>query len=167
MEAIILFEQIIIQFLISFIATACFGVIFNVPPKTIPACGFVGAIGWVIYYLLIEFGLDDVRSSFIGAFAVSLFANFSSRKFKMPMIIFSVCGIIPLVPGGIAYNTMRNVIELDYNAGLQNGVHAFIISGALAMGIVFTEVLLQIVSRFFKNGKTSIQLFVKIRKKIM
>ena len=30
------------------------------------------------------------------------------------MIIFSVAGIIPLVPGGTAYNAMRNIVEKDY-----------------------------------------------------
>ena len=62
-------------------------------------------------------------------FIVSLVAHYAARKFRMPMIVFSVSGIIPLVPGGIAYNTMRNIMELDYIMGLQNGMRAFMISG--------------------------------------
>nr|WP_285848926.1 threonine/serine exporter family protein [Solibacillus isronensis] len=158
-------EHVLAQIVISFIATACFGVIFNAPIKTIPACGFVGAVGWAVYYVLFESGLDDVRASFLGAFVVSLVAYFFARKFRMPMIIFSVSGIIPLVPGGIAYSTMRNVMELDYIAGLENGMRAFMISGAIAMGLVFAEVMMQIILRIMRKGRTSIQSFTKVKKR--
>ena len=153
------------QLIISFFATACFGVIFNAPTKAIPTCGFVGAIGWGIYYLMADYGLDEVRASFIGAFIVSLVAHYAARKFRMPMIELSVSGIIPLVPGGIAYNTMRNIMELDYIMGLQNGLRAFMISGAIAMGLVFTEVIMQIILRLMRQGKTSIQSFMKVKKR--
>lgn len=158
-------DSIVVQIVISFIATACFGVIFNAPTKAIPACGFVGAVGWSIYYVIVDTGLDDVRASFISAFIVSLVAHFFARKFRMPMIIFSVSGIIPLVPGGIAYNTMRNIMELDYITGLQNGMRAFMISGAIAMGLVFAEVIMQMFLRLMSKGKTSIQSFMKVRKR--
>lgn len=158
-------DHVIAQIMISFVATACFGVIFNAPTKTIPACGFVGAVGWAVYYILINGGLDEVRASFLGAFVVSLVAYFFARRFRMPMIIFSVSGIIPLVPGGIAYSTMRNVMELDYITGLENGIRAFMISGAIAMGLVFAEVMMQIILRVMRKGRTSIQSFTKIKKR--
>ncbi len=158
-------DNVYLQVLISFVATACFGVVFNAPTKAIPACGFVGAVGWAIYYLLVEYGLDEVRASFIGAFVVSLVAHIFARRFRMPMIIFSVSGIIPLVPGGIAYNTMRNVMEYDYIMGLQNGMRAFMISGAIAMGLVFAEVIMQVLLKSKNKGKTSIQSFMKAKKR--
>ena len=154
----------VVQALLSFVAITCFGVIFNAPTKAIPYCGFVGAIGWTVYYVLFEQGLDEVQASFVGAFVVSIVAHIFARRYRMPMIVFSVSGILPLVPGGIAYNTMRNIIELDYLTGMQNGMRAFMISGALAMGLVFAEVIMQIVFRLMRKGKTSIQSFVKMKK---
>jgi uncharacterized membrane protein YjjB (DUF3815 family) len=158
-------DSVIWQVLISFVATACFGVVFNVPTRAIPICGLVGAIGWAVYYLLMGYGLDEVRASFIAAFAVSLVAQLLARKFKMPMIIFNVSGIIPLVPGGIAYNTMRNIMEFDYVMGIQNGLRAFMISGAIAMGLVFAEVITQILFKTKNKGKTSIQSYMKSKKR--
>ncbi|MEO4053873.1 threonine/serine exporter family protein [Solibacillus sp. CAU 1738] len=154
----------VIQAILSFVATACFGVIFNAPTKAIPYCGFVGSIGWSIYYALSVQGIDEVRASFIGAFVVAIVAQLFARRYKMPMIIFSVSGIIPLVPGGIAYNTMRNIVELDYAMGIQNGMRAFMISGAIAMGLVFAEIIMQILLRMMSKGKTSIQSFIKLKK---
>lgn len=156
--------EIMIQVVLSFIATACFAVVFNAPIKAIPACGLVGSVGWTIYFVLFQNGVDEVKASFIGAFIVAFVAHLFARKFRMPMIIFSVSGILPLVPGGIAYNTMRNIVELDYLSGMQNGMRAFMISGAIAMGLVFAEVLMQIMYRMMRKGLTSIESYIKVKK---
>ncbi|MFJ7952574.1 threonine/serine exporter family protein [Lysinibacillus sp. NPDC096418] len=146
----------ILQFVASFIATACFGTIFNVPPKTYFHCGLVGALGWIIYYVLTQNGLDVVEASFFGAFVIAIVAHTYARRFKMPMLIFSVAGIIPLVPGGMAYNSMRNVVEDDYIQGLQYGMKAFLITGAIVIGLVFAEVLVQLVFRAMHASKEKI-----------
>jgi uncharacterized membrane protein YjjB (DUF3815 family) len=157
--------EFILQVIFGFIFTACFGVIFNAPTKAIPYCGIVGAIGWIIYYLVIQISATEVQASFLGAFVVGIVAQVFARRFKMPMIIFNVSGIIPLVPGGIAYNTMRNIIELDYNMGIQNGMRAFMISGALAMGLVFAEVIVQLALQMLSSGKTSMQTFARAKRR--
>lgn len=153
--------EYIVEIILSFIATACFGVIFNAPTKVIPYCGFIGAIGWAIYAGCTNFqDLSAIQSSFISAFCVTFIAQVFARVKKLPVIVFSVSGIIPLVPGGAAYNTMRNIVEQDYVTGMQNGMFVFMISGAIAMGLVFAEVIMQIFLRMLRVGKTSIESFV-------
>ena len=156
--------DILIQIGLSFIATSCFGVIFNAPIKAIPWCGIVGSVGWTIYHLLSEAGVYEVHASFVGAFVVAIVAHIYARRFRMPMIVFSVSGIIPLVPGGIAYNAMRNIVEVDYLTGMEYGMRAFLISGAIAMGLVFAEVIMQLMYRSMRKGRTSIQSFIKEKK---
>ncbi|MFZ1354837.1 MAG: threonine/serine exporter family protein, partial [Enterococcus aquimarinus] len=39
----------LIQFLFSFLSTIAFGVITNVPRRTLLASGLTGALGWMIY----------------------------------------------------------------------------------------------------------------------
>ncbi len=156
--------DILQNLLISFIATSCFGIVFNVPIKTIPWCGMVGSIGWTTNYLLIKNGLNAVHASLVGAFIVAIVAYIFARQFRMPMIIFSVSGVIPLVPGGMAYNAMRSMLENDYVAGVEGIVRALMTSGALAMGLVFAEVLMQLLFRSFTKGRTSIESFIKNKK---
>ena len=153
--------DILIQIGLSFLATSCFGVIFNVPIKVIPWCGIVGSLGWTIYYLLSQASVYEVHATFVGAFVVSIVAHIYARRLRMPMIVFSVSGIIPLVPGGIAYNAMRNIVEVDYLMGMEYGMRAFLISGAIAMGLVFAEVIIQFMYRIMRKGRTSIQSFIK------
>ena len=153
--------DILIQIGLSFIATSCFAIIFNAPIKVIPWCGIVGSLGWTIYNLLSQAGVYEVHATFIGAFVVSIVAHIYARRLRMPMIVFSVSGIIPLVPGGIAYNAMRNIVEVDYLMGMEYGMRAFLISGAIAMGLVFAEVIIQFMYRIMRKGRTSIQSFIK------
>lgn len=154
--------EYVIQALLSFIATACFGVIFNAPTKVIPYCGLVGAVCWLLYYVLTSFQhLEMIQATFLSAFLVAFMAHVLARTKCMPVIVFSVAGIIPLVPGGAAYNTMRNIVEQDYTTGLQNGMLVFMISGAIAMGLVFSEVIMQVLFSFFRIGRTSISSFMK------
>lgn len=156
--------DILIQIVLSFIATSCFAVIFNAPVKVLPWCGIVGSLGWTIYYLLSQAGVYEVHATFVGAFVVAIVAHIYARRFRMPMIVFSVSGIIPLVPGSIAYNAMRNIVEVDYLAGMEYGMRAFLISGAIAMGLVFAEVIMQFMYRIMRKGRTSIHAFIKDKK---
>jgi len=148
--------------ILSFFATAGIGVIFNVPRKNLIYCGFVGVVGWMIYFILTEHGMDVVNASFFSAFVIAIVSHLYARRFKMPMIIFIIGGIIPLVPGGMAYNAMRNVVEADYIQGLQYGFKAFLITGAIVIGLVFAEVLIQLI---FRSVRTSKETFKKVYKK--
>nr|WP_106782450.1 threonine/serine exporter family protein [Lysinibacillus timonensis] len=154
----------IVHAICSFIATACFGVIFNAPVKAIPYGGLVGAIGWMIYYTSMKYGIAEVQATFLAAFVVAIVAQIFARRFKTPMIVFNVSGIIPLVPGGIAYNTMRSIVELDYTSGIEYGMRAFMISGAIAMGLVFAEVMTQLIFKIRNKGWTSMQSFARLKK---
>lgn len=135
------------QLVTSFIASAGFAVLFNVPRGSLVKCGFVGMVGWLLYLLLMDRGMDTILASLGASFLVTLISQFFAKLYKTPIIIFSVSGIIPLVPGGIAYDAMRNVVENHYDIAVQLAAKAFMISGAIAIGLVFSEVIHQIVRR--------------------
>lgn len=143
----------IIQAVLSFLAAMGFGIIFNAPRKMLFYCGFVGMTGWLVYSSFSSLTGDPVQSSFLGAFAVALVAHIFARLFRTPMIIFSVAGIIPLVPGGMAYNAMRHIVENDYITAISFASRAFMVSGAIAMGLVFAEVIIQLMFRSIAKEK--------------
>ncbi|MBB5324803.1 uncharacterized membrane protein YjjB (DUF3815 family) [Anoxybacillus tepidamans] len=135
--------MLIEQLVTSFIASAAFGLIFNVPKKLLAHCGFVGMSGWFIYILFVQYDMDSIFATFVAAFFVAVVSQALARMYKTPMTIFSVSGIIPLVPGGLAYEAMRHVVVNDYNMAIQLAAKAFMISGAIAMGLIFSEVINQ------------------------
>ncbi|PUB16823.1 threonine/serine exporter family protein [Paenisporosarcina sp. OV554] len=145
----------IVQGILSFIIAISFAIIFNAPRKKLVACGVVGMSGWLIFSGFTLVSGDSVQASFAGAFMVALAAHILSKRFRMPMIIFSVPGIILLVPGGLAYNAMRNIVENDYLTAIGFASKAFMTSGAIAMGLVFAEVLMQLIFRYLRKRKTA------------
>lgn len=120
----------ILQLITSFIAASTFCILFNAPVRALLQCGFAGMIGWMLY-LLLDYSSDTVVATFGATVVIGLISQFFARSFKMPVIIFSVGGIIPLVPGGLAYDAMRRFVENDNNLGIQYGVQALLLSEPL------------------------------------
>ncbi|WP_336787514.1 threonine/serine exporter family protein [Paenibacillus sp. MMO-177] len=135
------------QAITSFIASAAFGLIFNAPRQMLPQCGVVGMIGWLLYMSSTEMGLETIPATLIAVIIVAIISQLFAKLYKTPIIVFSVAGIIPLVPGGIAYDAMRKVVENDYDIAVQLGVKAFMISGTIAIGLVLSEVVNQTIRR--------------------
>lgn len=133
--------------LFSFLAAAAFGIIFNAPKSSLIQSGFVGMLGWIIYILFTMNGADAVNATLIASFVIAVASQVFAKLYRTPIIIFIVAGIIPLVPGGMAYDAMRNFVENDYNIALALAAKAFLISGAIAMGIVFSEVVNQLIRK--------------------
>jgi uncharacterized membrane protein YjjB (DUF3815 family) len=139
--------EILGQLITSFIATAAFGVIFNAPKETLVKCGLVGMGGWLIYYILEDYSRDAVLATLTATVFVGVVSQQLAKFYKTPVIIFSVAGIIPLVPGGLAYDTMRNFVENDYQLALSLGAKVTLLSGSIAFGLVFSEVINQVIRK--------------------
>ncbi|SDJ77703.1 threonine/serine exporter family protein [Salimicrobium halophilum] len=131
----------------SFFASAAFGIIYQAPRNTLIKCGLVGMVGWMIYAFLVWKEVDSVPATLTASFVIALVSQTLARRSRTPMIIFSVPGIIPLVPGSLAYDAMRNFVLNDYSAAISIAAKAFMISGAIAFGLVFSEVLNQIMKK--------------------
>jgi uncharacterized membrane protein YjjB (DUF3815 family) len=145
--------DIIGQLITSFVATAAFGVIFNAPKETLVKCGLVGMGGWIIYYVWEKYTGDAVLATFGATLFIGIVSQELAKLSKTPVIIFSVAGIIPLVPGGLAYDTMRKFVEDDYFSALALGAKVTMLSGSIAFGLVFSEVINQVVRKIKGSSK--------------
>ncbi|MFD1851635.1 threonine/serine exporter family protein [Oceanobacillus bengalensis] len=139
----------IAQLITSFIASAGFAILFNAPKNTLIQCGFVGMSGWILYYVLVAGGMDAIPATVLSAMLVAVVSHIFAKTFKTPIIIFNVAGIIPLVPGGVSYNAMRNFVENNYDIALQLSAQVMLLAGAIAIGLMFSEVINQITKKVF------------------
>lgn len=149
-------KDFFIHFSSSFIATFGFTVLYNIPRKTIVSASITGAIGWTSYFFLTNYlEVFDFISTIIASFLIAFASQIFARKLKTPVIIFTLPGLIPLVPGGPAYNMMRAFFEGNANLGLQFATNTFLTAGALALGLSINGVFFQLISSkdIFKRGK--------------
>ncbi len=59
---------IIIQLVLSYVATVTFAIITNVPKRALNACGITGTFGWMAYWTLMQMDSGTGASSLAGAF---------------------------------------------------------------------------------------------------
>lgn len=130
----------------AFFATVGFAYIFNAPKKSIFTTGVIGALGWIIYSYFVSSHNAAVMGSFIGAFVVAVLSEISARLFKMPVTIFLISGIIPLVPGSGLYYTMLALVQKNYGNAISIGTETIFAAGSIAVAIA-------LVSSLFKRRK--------------
>lgn len=144
-----------IHFTASFITALGFSVLYNIPRKTIFPAGITGAIGWTTYFFLNNyFGVAEFLSTIIASFFIAFFSQIFARRVRTPVIIFTLPGLIPLVPGGLAYNTMRAFVEGNTELGILSARDTFLTAGALALGLAINGAFFQLFSSkdLFKRG---------------
>ena len=141
------------QLVTSFLAAAAFGVLFNTPKESLIKAGFVGMIGWIVYYGLVEWGVNKVLATLVAAFFVGGISHFFAKRYKTPIIIFTVSGIIPLVPGGLAYYSTKSLVENHYNLAASYATQVLMFAGAIALGLILAEVMNQLMMKYHKRKR--------------
>ena len=129
------------HFIYSFFATVGFAIFLNAPKSTLISSGFVGGVGWSVFYYLVQLTGNDILANFIAALLVSYISEILARKLKQPAIIFIIPGIIPLVPGLGMYNTMLYLVQGNYTAAIAKGADVLFIAVALSMGVLIVTSL--------------------------
>jgi uncharacterized membrane protein YjjB (DUF3815 family) len=122
-----------------------FGILFNVPVRTLIAIWICGALGGFLKFNLLMLGAGVVSASFAGALAIGI-SSIPTAHFRhaQPMI-FAIPSVIPLIPGVFAYRTMLGLIKLTGAIGpdyqliisdtINNGAKTLFIIMSLAMGV--------------------------------
>jgi uncharacterized membrane protein YjjB (DUF3815 family) len=126
----------IIQICVSFLATVSFAILFYLPKRALIPVGVVGTIGWIILEVMQSHHISAVAGSFVAALIIAFVSEILARIQKMPVIVYTVAGIVPLVPGSKAYTTMSDFVKGEYLNGLAAGAETMLIAGAVATGLV-------------------------------
>ena len=131
-----------------------FGVLFNIKGKNLIFASLGGFLAWYVYLVSLKYSGFNLLGLFIASFAAGLFSEVMARILKSPVTTFSICSIIPLVPGGGMYYTMLESIHGNINQFLSIGLNTISIAGAIAVGILLASSITKIVL-IIKGKKTS------------
>ena len=117
-----------------FMGTIGYAVLYNIPAYFYISCGVTGALGWLMYLLVIQFSSPAI-ASFFGALVVVLIARFLTVRMKCPITIFLISAIFPLVPGAGIYNTVYYLVANEFSLAAYYGMNAVKVAFAIVMGI--------------------------------
>ncbi|PJI09768.1 MULTISPECIES: threonine/serine exporter family protein [Clostridium] len=135
----------ILNFIYAFIACAAFSILFNIKGKRIFIASLGGGLGWLIYILCIHYNVSITSSNFIAAMVVSIYCEIMARASKTPVIVYSVSGIIPLVPGNGMYNTMYETITGNLSKASEWGFKTLMYAGSIAVAIILVSSLARLI----------------------
>ncbi len=121
--------------ILAFAATAGFAILFNVPRRSLLACGLTGLGGYLARQVALAAGLSPTAAAFIGAACVGLLSEVFAYYFRLPATVFIVTGFIPLVPGVAAARAMFQFLSGNYGTGATYALDAARLTGAIAAGI--------------------------------
>jgi uncharacterized membrane protein YjjB (DUF3815 family) len=139
----------ILNCLYAFLSSLGFGVLFNIRDKNLIIASVGGALGWFTYLLSIKLQPSEIFSLFLASMVVSIYSEIMARVFKTPVTIFIICGIIPLVPGGLMYFATLEAVKGNLEISMSKGIQTLFSAGAIAIGIVFVSSI----STIFKKIK--------------
>ena len=145
---------IFIKTVFSFFATVAFGKLFKCPESCLYKAGFVGMVGFGVYIILLSgYGLSSMHSHFEGTEALTNCSQNFARWYRQPVPIFSIPGIIPLVPGLPLYRAMNYTMLNAYSLGMHTFVSAALDATAIAMGILLVSGL----AKVYKTSKKMVR----------
>ena len=136
-----------ITVLAAFIGCIGFAIQFNVHGPGIIICALGGALAWLAYCITLNCTNDTVMSNFIAAIFASVYAEIMARLHKVPVTVYLIAALIPLVPGSGIYYTMEHFIDGNIDAFLSTFVHTIAIAGCLAFGILLVSSLVRLTNR--------------------
>ncbi|WP_051555024.1 threonine/serine ThrE exporter family protein [Lachnospira multipara] len=134
------------------IFAACGGTIgitlwFNLDYKHIFMGTVCGTGGWAIVMLCTSLGLMEFLCYIIATATLTIFTEALARVYKCPVTVFLVPGIVPMVPGGLLYRTLRRAVSGDYQGFTNLGVRTVLISFGIAAGVIIVTAIADVITR--------------------
>ncbi|WP_057895361.1 threonine/serine exporter family protein [Liquorilactobacillus oeni] len=132
---------IVVHIVCSYLATLGFGILLNIPHRALNSCGWVGVLGWMAYLLGTHINAGTMLANVMGALIIGLSSMVMARRLKMPMILFNIPSLVPLVPGGQAYKAVRSFAVGNDLGAINYLVQVIMIAASIAMGFFISELI--------------------------
>lgn len=125
-----------IQILMATLGALGFSILFQLRGSKMILAALGGGASWALFLVLEPFLHGEFTRYFISAFFVAWYAEILARHLKTPATTFLIACIIPHVPGGALYHTMRYALLKEWSACSQQAFHTVMLALGLALGIV-------------------------------
>lgn len=94
-----------------------------------------GALSWGLYLQFLNWSSSLLLSIFLATVAVCIYSELLGRLFRIPVAVFVICSIIPLVPGSGLYYAMKAYIDGNGSDFLLKMGQTLMIAGSISVAI--------------------------------
>jgi uncharacterized membrane protein YjjB (DUF3815 family) len=146
--------EIIIKSLAAGVAAIGFGILFNVPQRTILPIIILGTAGGLIKFGTMHFEVGIVLASFLAAIVIGIISIQMAHFRNSPPLVFYIPSVIPMIPGFFIYKMMLGFMSLsnitDNELYIRNliqtvnfGTKATFILISLGIGVAFPMLIMR------------------------
>ena len=148
-------RTVIIMLLTAVVATLGFSILFYIQPRRLPLAA-LGSLLTCGVYLLIKWWLGgEFIPNMLGALVGALFSEICARRTAVPVSVYLTPCIIPLVPGGMLYQTMSSLVRGDLPGAGSCGLTTLIIAMGISCGIVPASVVAMLL--FHRGSRSAVR----------
>ncbi len=134
-------KDILITLLMSALATLGFSILFYVHPRRLALATLGGLLTCGVYLLAGHFLDGELLPNLIAAAVGAGYSEVCARITRVPVPVYLVPSVIPLVPGSGLYDTMFQVVAGEYAAAAAVGLKTLQIALGIAGGLVLASVV--------------------------
>ncbi len=134
----------LMQVCFSGIAILGFSIRSNIYGKKLIFTSLGGALSWGLYLMFLAWSNSLLLSIFLSTACVCLYSELVAKAFHVPVAVFVICAIIPLVPGsGLYYSMIAYIGGRSYEALTLMG-NTLMIAGTISVAIALVSSLANI-----------------------
>ena len=135
----------ILQIVMALLGTFGFSVLFHIRGWKLLMATLGGGLSWALYLYLEPVFHSEFTRYFFSAIFVAVYAEFFARRLKTPATTFLIPSIIPHIPGGALYHTMRYALLKQWPLCFQQAFYTIMLALGLALGIAAVLSILNVV----------------------
>lgn len=147
-------DKLLISLITAFIASVAFAIIFQTNKRHLLKVGIAGLITYFVFYTVKFFFSSLFLAAFLSTLIAALYGEISARISHAPTLIFIVAGLIPTVPGGDSYYTMKYFIVGDLTNALKYLTNTIATAIGIAGGIVCCSIIFGIINDKLRRKKS-------------
>ena len=134
---------------LSFIASAGFGIVFNIQLKDLIYAAIGGTIVRIVYIAL-QIGMPDNRfiCTIIAAFCAALYSEILALTKKEPSVLYRYPSIIPLIPGDLFFYVAAGIIWGNTELITAHGPNLGLVLIGISLGFVLCSTIVHYIRKF-------------------
>ena len=135
------------------VGTLGFAMLFKMKAKYLIYISVCGFVSYGIYLSVLFLGYSEILAAFASASFVAIASEILARVLKAPTVIFTVVGIVPIVPGSALYYSMRNLLLRDIDGFFDSLKSACTITAGIVFGIVAISALMKLLTSLKRRNR--------------
>ena len=135
------------------VACVGFGLIFNIQGMGVLITGLGGALGWMVYLIMMALQDSDILAAFVAAMSIAVYSELMARIRRCPVTGYLQIALLPLVPGAGIYRAMSYCVEGDTERFTATLLHTIGFAAALSVGAMLASSLFRALLPRFPRRK--------------